>query len=174
MNFKLIFSLALLPYALWLVIDYQYHFIDGANLLIHEAGHLLFNFFGNRFLMVAGGTIFQLAVPVMFAVHLYQSRDRFGAGLCIFWTGESMIYSAVYVGDALAHKLPLWGGGEHDWTYLLGRVGLLARCREVAMIEHVAGVIVLFAGLFIAFRSAISLELQGNEEKNVEEDYDEY
>lgn len=174
MNLKLIFSLALLPYALWLMIDYQYHFIDGANLLIHEAGHFLFNFFGNHFLMIAGGTIFQLAVPVMFAVHLYLDRDRYGSGLCIFWTGESLIYCAVYVGDALAHKLPLWGGGKHDWSYMLEKVGLLAWCREISMFVHIVGVIVLLAGLFIALRAAVLPEIREDAEKNVEENYDEY
>ncbi|HSS47215.1 MAG TPA: hypothetical protein VLL03_07370, partial [Burkholderiales bacterium] len=36
----------------------------GLNLGIHEAGHLLFRFFGFEFLMVAGGTLLQLAAPV--------------------------------------------------------------------------------------------------------------
>ena len=97
MKIRLIFSLALVPYALWLMIDYQYHFIDGANLLIHEAGHVLFGLPGNRFLMVAGGTLLQLLVPLMFAVHLFLQYDRFGASLCLFWFAESLMYTAVYL-----------------------------------------------------------------------------
>lgn len=156
MNTRLVVTFALIPYALWLIIDYQYHFIDGVNLLIHEGGHFLFNFLGNKFLMIAGGTIFQLAVPVMFAIHLYMNGDLFGAGLCTFWTGESLIYSAVYIGDAMAQKLPLWGGGLHDWDYMLRQTGLLLYCREIALMVHIMGVALLLAGLFIAFRSALS------------------
>jgi hypothetical protein len=44
-----------------------------------------------------------------------MNGDLFGAGLCPFWPGESLIYSAVYIGDAMAQKLPVWGGGLHDW-----------------------------------------------------------
>jgi hypothetical protein len=31
----------------------------------------------------------------------------------------------VYVADARTEALPLVGGGEHDWAYLLGRLGWL-------------------------------------------------
>lgn len=34
--------IALLPYSIWLIFAYEYHFIDGVNLAFHEAGHLLF------------------------------------------------------------------------------------------------------------------------------------
>ncbi len=155
MNFKLLTIIALVPYTIWLMIDYQYHFIDGANLLIHEAGHLLFNFIGNRDLTVAGGTILQLFVPLMFAFHLWSGADRFGAGVCLFWSGESLMYTAVYLGDAQARKLPLWGGGSHDWTYLLGQLGMVQNCQEIAQALHFLATIILWAGLFIAFRSAI-------------------
>ena len=40
--------------------------IDLVFVPIHEGGHLLFRFFG-EFLAVAGGTILQLAVPLMLA-----------------------------------------------------------------------------------------------------------
>ncbi len=159
MNIRLVFALALAPYALWLMLDYQYHFIDGANLLIHEAGHLLFNFFGNQVLTAAGGTILQLAVPVMFAVHLLCNNDRYGAGLCLFWGGESLMYTAVYLGDAQARKLPLWGGGEHDWTYLLGKLGLVRDCQTIASFLHLVAVVILCAGLYIACKAAMQKEV---------------
>ncbi|MDD2998235.1 MAG: hypothetical protein EOM80_05430 [Erysipelotrichia bacterium] len=155
MNIRFIFVVALVPYALSLMLDYQYHFIDGANLLIHEAGHLLFNFFGNKFLMVAGGTILQLALPMIFAAHLLLNKDRFGAGLCFFWGGESLMYTAVYLGDARAQRLPLWGGGSHDWAYMLGKIGLINYCQEIASFLHFVAVIILFAGLYFAGKSSL-------------------
>ncbi|MDQ2666781.1 MAG: zinc ribbon domain-containing protein, partial [Gemmatimonadota bacterium] len=39
---------------------------------------------------------------------------------------------AVYVADARAQELPLVGGGEHDWAYLLGQLGLLTRDHAIA------------------------------------------
>lgn len=156
MKMRLIISLALVPYALWLMIDYQYHFIDGANLLIHEAGHVLFGLPGNRFLMVAGGTLLQLALPLIFAGHLVFQRDRFGASLCLFWFAESLMYSAVYLGDAKAGKLPLFGVGkvQHDWLYLLKTVGLLDSCTEIAFMLHIVASGLLCLALYFAVQAS--------------------
>jgi len=156
MKMRLIFALALMPYALWLMIDYQYHFIDGANLLIHEAGHVLFGLPGNRFLMVAGGTLLQLALPLIFAGHLVFQRDRFGASLCLFWFAESLMYSAVYLGDAKVGKLPLFGVGkvQHDWLYLLKTTGLLNYCTEIAFMLHVVASVLLCLALYFAVQAS--------------------
>lgn len=154
MNTKLIVAWALLPYTLWLAFEYDYHFIDGANLLIHEAGHLLFNFFGNNFLTVAGGTILQLSLPIIFSLHLYFRHEKYDAAVCSLWFGESLMYTAVYLGDARAQKLPLWGGGSHDWTFLLSRFNLLGYCGEIASILHAVAVLVVLASLFQMFKFA--------------------
>ncbi|ABQ26637.1 hypothetical protein [Geotalea uraniireducens] len=37
-------------------------FLDRVDLIVHEAGHLLFGYFG-EFIMVIGGTVGQLLVP---------------------------------------------------------------------------------------------------------------
>lgn len=152
MNSRLIVAWALIPYAFWLAGDYSYHFIDGANLLIHEAGHLLFNFFGNRMLTAAGGTILQLSLPLMFSFHLYQRQERFGAAICGFWFGESLMYTAVYLGDAAAQRLPLWGNGEHDWTFLLSELRLLRYCEGIAAFLHFLALLIVFSCLHLLFR----------------------
>ena len=43
---KKIVSISLIPYVIWVIFFYKYHFIDGVNLLFHEAGHLILSFFG--------------------------------------------------------------------------------------------------------------------------------
>ena len=60
---KKLLALLLLPYGLWLSFAYQYHFVDGANLLFHEAGHLILRPFGD-WLQFLGGTLGQLAFPI--------------------------------------------------------------------------------------------------------------
>ena len=42
--------------------------IDNVNLIVHEAGHLLFSYLGHT-LMIWGGTILQLFVPLALAVY---------------------------------------------------------------------------------------------------------
>ena len=51
-----------------------YLFIDIVFVPIHEGGHLLFSYFGHA-LMVAGGTILQLGVPLMLAIYFAFQRQ---------------------------------------------------------------------------------------------------
>jgi hypothetical protein len=118
-----ILTLAMAPYALWLVLAYEYHFLDGVNLAFHEAGHLFLTPLGLT-LHVLGGTLLQLAVPLVCAAHFLREGRRFEPWVCVFWAGESLMYTAFYMADAVAMALPLVGGGEiHDWNWLLGRAG---------------------------------------------------
>lgn len=98
--------------------------LDSANLALHEAGHPLVGLFSGR-LMVYGGTIFQLAFPVAAAWHFRQRRHVVGEAAALVWLGENLLNVARYMGDARAQVLPLVGGGEHDWTEILGRWGML-------------------------------------------------
>lgn len=62
----------------------DYHtLLDGVTLGVHEMGHAFFMWFGNRTLTAAGGTLFQLAVPLGAAIYLYlKQNDLFGAVSC--------------------------------------------------------------------------------------------
>jgi len=72
---KRLLLVLLSAYVLWLAFAYEYHFIDGVNLLFHEAGHLFLGFFG-RTVHFLGGTIGQLFFPVACAVHFIQSSPK--------------------------------------------------------------------------------------------------
>lgn len=112
---------------------------DGISLGFHEMGHAFFSFTGNRLLTVAGGTLFELGVPVAAALYLLiRQRDPFGATVCLFWLGTALWHTAAYAGDARAQALPLVSPfgpvdvDSHDWTYMLMRFGMLSRDAEVA------------------------------------------
>jgi hypothetical protein len=126
---------ALVPYVLWLTFGYHYHFLDGANLLFHEGGHVVFFMFGQTLYML-GGTIGQLFFPAACAFHLYRQGRVFEAWICGLWLCESTMYMAEYLGDAKAMALPLVGGDTHDWNWLLGRVGLVDWCRPISFAIH--------------------------------------
>lgn len=109
--------------------------IDSFNLVVHEFGHPLFGNFGEE-PMVWGGTIAQLALPLIFAgVFVYQ-RYALSALFCVVWFFESLFNVARYVADARAEELPLVspGGGEveHDWTHILGNLGQLQNDLAIA------------------------------------------
>lgn len=112
---------------------------DGISLGFHEIGHVVFGWTGSRLLTVAGGTIFELGIPLVAAGYLlFKQRDPFGATVCIFWLGTALWHTAAYVGDARAQALPLVSPfgpvdvDSHDWTYMLMRFGMLSRDWEIA------------------------------------------
>ncbi|MEW5930813.1 MAG: hypothetical protein AB1941_25410 [Gemmatimonadota bacterium] len=134
-----------------------WRFIDGVNLLLHEAGHPVFGFFG-EFLAVLGGTLMQLLFPLAFAAHFHRSGQPFAAAVSLAWTGESLFNVARYAADARARVLPLVGGDDagHDWAYLLGRTGLLESDQAVAQSLRLAGSLLLLGAVLRATQAALA------------------
>jgi len=117
--------------------------IDLVFIPIHEGGHLLFRFFG-EFLAVAGGTILQLAVPLMLAAFFIFHRQILGTTFCVFFFFEQFLPVATYMADARAQELPLLTVGDgdyviHDWAYLFGKFGVLDHDTQIARFVRVVG-----------------------------------
>ena len=102
----------------------DYSLMDSVDLPIHETGHLVFAPFGELVQMM-GGTLFQLIVPSVFVGYFALRKDRHAASCVLWWVAQNCWNVSVYARDARAQELPLVGGGEHDWAYLLGRFGWL-------------------------------------------------
>ena len=104
----------------------------GVNLAFHEAGHILFIPLGD-FMSALGGSLSQLLMPVVvMCAFLFKYKNPFGASIGLWWLGQSALDLVPYIDDARAQQLILLGGvtgrdvpGYHDWSYLLGRTGLL-------------------------------------------------
>lgn len=123
----------------------------GVNLVVHEAGHALFSWSGSTTLTVAGGTVLELAVPLMAGVLFARQRDPFAVTVAGFWLATALLDVAVYAGDARTRILPLVSVGEgpplHDWGHLLGKAGILEHHRTVARLIRDAGVVIMTASL---------------------------
>lgn len=118
-------SLFLIPWAAYFLINYgKYTLLDHINLIIHEAGHFFFMFFGSL-IHAAGGTLMQIIFPLFLAFYFLRHGYRPGVQLFIFWLGQNLINISVYAADANKLKLPILGNGKHDWLYMLGRFKLL-------------------------------------------------
>ena len=120
-------SLVFLPICLYFVLTRgEYTLMDSADLIIHEAGHFFFRFFG-RFMMFLGGTLMQLILPGILIFYFLVNDYRLGTQASLFWLGHNLINISVYAADARARQLPLLGGSavEHDWWTMLGMLGLL-------------------------------------------------
>ena len=127
-------------------------FIHRPLLIFHEAGHVIFRLFG-EWMMVAGGTLMQLIMPLVLAgALLLKNRDPFGASIGLWFFGVSLLDVAPYVYDAKKPVLTLLGGqtgeeGGHDWIYLLSSMGLLAKSQGIGWIVHKVGALVLLIAL---------------------------
>lgn len=105
--------------------------LDHINLAFHEAGHPIFGVLGNTMGWL-GGTLGQFVFPLATTVHFARREQWLSAAICTVWLFENFRYVALYLGDARSQALPLVGGGEHDWAYLLGQWGLLEHDQRIA------------------------------------------
>ena len=117
-----------------------YRWLDSLDLAIHETGHLVFAP-GGETLGVVGGTLMQLIVPSVFAGGLWRQGDLHGATIPLWWLGQNCWNISVYIRDARLEALPLVGGGEHDWAWLLGNWGLLECDQQIGGIVYLGGVL---------------------------------
>ena len=154
---KLGFAVAAAAYFLWAAAHPEsWRLIDGVNLVIHEAGHVVFRPFG-EFFAIAGGSLFQVIVPLVFAGYFYFNNKPYSSALVLFWAGESLLNVSVYAADSVAMQLPLLGGDNsiHDWNFMLDRLGLLRQTGTIALLIRALGTIFIIAAALWAVHSAL-------------------
>ena len=98
-------------------------FLHIINLIFHEAGHIIFGFFG-RFIQVLGGSLLQCLIPLIIMIQFLRQKNNFEASIGLWWFGQNLLDISPYIYDAWDKILPLLGGGTgqnrpHDWYYLL-------------------------------------------------------
>ncbi len=154
---KAIFAIMITWYFIYCLRSLEnFHFIGGINLIIHEAGHSILFFFG-QFIQVLGGSLFQVAVPLVFAVYFLTKEDIYSSGIVFLWVGESIIEVSRYASDAILMQLPLLGGDNviHDWNWLLSYTNLLGYTSTIASAIYTVGVLIMIGGFMIAFGSIV-------------------
>jgi hypothetical protein len=146
---KLIFAVLLGIYFLWIAWDpMQGSFLDNVDLPIHETGHLFFGLFG-EFMMIAGGSLFQVMFPAVFVGYFIWQKSFYSAAIVLFWVGQSILNVWVYASDAVVMQLVLTSGftgtegSFHDWNYLLTQTGLINSTKTVAGILRFAGTLTI-------------------------------
>jgi len=150
---KLGFAILLTIYALSIAYaPMMGSFLDNVDLPIHETGHLVFRPFG-EFMTIAGGSLFQVIVPLVFFGYFAWRRQFYSAAIVALWVGQSIINVYVYAADAVVMQLVLTSGftgsegSFHDWNYLLTATGLLSSTKTVAgIIRFVGTLTILGAG----------------------------
>ena len=138
-------------------------FLDTVDLPIHETGHLLFSPLGH-FMGVAGGSLFQLIVPVVFVGYFFRREEWYSASIVLFWVGQSLINVYIYAQDAVKMELVLLGGltgsegSFHDWNFLLTELGLIKHTSLVAGAIWFLGTLVILSAAVLAVKFSFSDE----------------
>jgi hypothetical protein len=141
---------------------------------------MLFMLFGIAFLgrtmVILGGSLTQVAVPLIFMLYFLRNRDGVrdlhAAMVCLWWTSMNLLSVAIYCADARAGVLMLVSGetGQesdgHDWNNLLRIWGVLnkdtiiaGKMRGVAWLLCVVSIV---AGLIAAWNSGRQRALNEN------------
>jgi hypothetical protein len=132
------------------MVDGIWNFLNFVDLPIHETGHLIFRLFG-EFMMIAGGSLFQVIVPVIFAVYFLRKDQLFSAAMVLFWVGQSVLNVWVYADDAVRMQLVLTSGmtgsegSFHDWNYLFTQTGLISYHTALSGLIRAAGTLIILA-----------------------------
>jgi hypothetical protein len=154
---KISIALLLAVFFIWTDLDpFNHGLMHMINFPIHEVGHLIFMPFG-EFIYIAGGSIFQILLPVFFAIYFFRRKEFFSSALVLIWVGNNFFDVAVYASDAVFMELPLWSltGNEattiHDWNYLLTKTNLLPHTNLVASTIKGIGILITIVGIFGAF-----------------------
>lgn len=139
-------------------LDYPYPFfmwpimfvIDNVTLIIHEAGHTIFGFFGWRFLTILGGTLLQILIPFLIFTSAWWNKQISLAQFALFWTGFAWLDSAAYCADAQQLKLPLIGGlpkSAHDYMNMLTQLDLITYSMQIAWLMYGIGALCFIGAL---------------------------
>lgn len=157
---KLVLAILFIIYFGWIAFDpMQGSFLDTVDLPIHETGHLLFRLFGH-FMMVAGGSLFQVILPAIFVGYFAWQQKFYSAAIVLFWVGQSILNVWVYAADAVVMQLVLTSGftgsegSFHDWNYLLTATGLISSTKTVAgVIRFIGTLVIISAGVLSVYYS---------------------
>ena len=135
-------------------------FLDLVDLPIHETGHLLFRPFG-EFMMIAGGSLFQIIIPAVFVGYFVWYERYYSAAIVLFWVGQSILNVFVYAADAVVMQIVLTSGltgsegGFHDWNYLLTTTNLINSTKTVAGLIRFLGTLTIIAAVTLSIYYSI-------------------
>ena len=136
-----------------------HNLINGANMIVHEAGHgVCYLLPCPQFFTSLNGTLFQLALPVIFIYYYYKRENSILAGLGSIWLAQNLVYVAWYMSYSQTPNLyPFFLGGSaiHDFWYIFSQLGVLEYDWLISGFVRVIAVILLLCSylylLYISF-----------------------
>jgi hypothetical protein len=127
-------------------------------------------------MVILGGSLTEVAFPLLFVGYFLRKRedgrrrDVFAAMVCLWWSGISLLATAIYCADSRAGELMLLDGLQgkesdgHDWYNLLDTWGLLEQDTVIARYMRAVAWLVCAGSIGVAVWS----ELQRRRESPAE------
>ena len=132
--------------------------LSGADLGVHEFGHLVF-FWSPRIWEQFAGSFMQVALPLAVCVYFWRRGDRAAAIVTLAWAAESLNNVSVYLHDATRMVLPLFNddgsGSGHDWHNILGELGLLGHTDQITLLVRGMSVALFLVALVLALQALL-------------------
>ncbi len=136
--------------ALLIVNDYGFiSIIDDANVAFHEAGHFIFEVFGDT-MGLWGGTLGQLLPPIISIVVFWRRKSLVSVSVALLWLFENFFDIAAYMETAKSDGpivFGVLGWGYHDWWCIFSHWGILHYDTTIAAIMRITGWLGLFSTL---------------------------
>ncbi|GGJ34842.1 hypothetical protein [Deinococcus roseus] len=131
-----------------------YSLLDYANLIFHEAGHILFGPFG-ELMMYLGGSLTQILIPLLCSGFFAYKKDVYSSSITLLWAVQNMINVSVYIGDARARNLPLITDDPdtHDWWNILLILNMLQKDHLLAKVVVFWAALLYVVALFLGIRA---------------------
>lgn len=136
-----------------------HNLISNANMIVHEAGHgVCYLLPCPQFFTALNGTLFQLALPMIFIYYYYKRKNKIVTGLGFIWLAQNLVYVAWYMSYSQTPNLyPFFLGGDatHDFWYIFSQLGVLEYDWLISGFVRVVAIIIMFSAyfylLFMAF-----------------------
>ena len=147
-----------------------HNLMSNANMIIHESGHgVCYIIHCPQFVTALNGTLFQLALPLLFIYYYYKRSNMTLAGLGGIWLAQNLVYVSWYMSYAQhPHRYPFFLGGDaiQDFWYIFSQLGILEYDWLIAGVVRFIAVTLLLGSylylLYIAFiKNATSKQKRG-------------
>jgi hypothetical protein len=149
LNFNIFFSIS---YSFPFPINVEKFLINNFLLIVHEAGHTFFSFFGSRIIAIMGGSLNEILLPLLIVIFTLFNRYVRGTQFALYLLGTAWFSVAFYAADGGQRQLPLIGnlGNEsHDWYNLLRHFDLLESDATIALTFVIVGTLIYIAALSV-------------------------
>ena len=138
--------------------------ISNANMIVHEAGHgVCYIVHCPQMITVLNGTLFQLALPLIFTYWYHKRKNKILSGLGMIWLAQNLIYVSWYMSYSQTPNLyPFFLGGDntiHDFWYIFSELGVLEYSTFISgVVRFFANILLYGAYFYLLFISFIQKE----------------